>query len=188
MSRQRKLEVIQQAEDVTIGELVRLTDVRYSTLKYYTEGGDASPSSRRRKPHPAVQAGGQHPPHPADQSPPGGGEVHPPDQGPSPGGRMPPSPRTSPRRNQNPRQPDDSRLAAGVSVEARKWGWVCHRQVVPSRPPQVRTCHVGSPPGPGRGIQAFSRRKPGRKESRGRTPAPPFFMARSFPLARFGVG
>ena len=31
MSRQRKLEVIQQAEDVTIGELVRLTDVRYST-------------------------------------------------------------------------------------------------------------------------------------------------------------
>ena len=39
MSRQRKLEVIQQAEDVTIGELVRLTDVRYSTLKYYTEEG-----------------------------------------------------------------------------------------------------------------------------------------------------
>ena len=37
MSRQRKLEVIQQAEDVTIGELVRLTDVRYSTLKFYTE-------------------------------------------------------------------------------------------------------------------------------------------------------
>ena len=39
MSRQRKLEVIQQAEDVTIGELVRLTDVRYSTLKFYTEQG-----------------------------------------------------------------------------------------------------------------------------------------------------
>ncbi len=39
MSRQRKLEVIQQAEDVTIGELVRLTDVRYSTLKFYTEKG-----------------------------------------------------------------------------------------------------------------------------------------------------
>ena len=39
MSRQRKLEVIQQAEDVTIGELVRLTDTRYSTLKYYTEEG-----------------------------------------------------------------------------------------------------------------------------------------------------
>ena len=39
MSRQRKLEVIQQAEDVTFGELVRLTDVRYSTLKFYTEQG-----------------------------------------------------------------------------------------------------------------------------------------------------
>ena len=39
MSRQRKLEVIQQAEDVTIGELVRLTAVRYSTLKFYTEQG-----------------------------------------------------------------------------------------------------------------------------------------------------
>ena len=39
MSRQRKLEVRQQAEDVTIGELVRLTDVRYSTLKFYTEQG-----------------------------------------------------------------------------------------------------------------------------------------------------
>ena len=39
MSRQRKLEVLQQAEDVTIGELVRLTDVRYSTLKFYTEQG-----------------------------------------------------------------------------------------------------------------------------------------------------
>ena len=39
MSRQRKLEVIQQAEDVTIGELVRLTDVRYSTLKFYTVQG-----------------------------------------------------------------------------------------------------------------------------------------------------
>ena len=39
MSRQRKLEVIQQAEDVTIGELVLLTDVRYSTLKFYTEQG-----------------------------------------------------------------------------------------------------------------------------------------------------
>ena len=39
MSRQRKLEVIQQAEVVTIGELVRLTGVRYSTLKFYTEEG-----------------------------------------------------------------------------------------------------------------------------------------------------
>ena len=39
MSRQRSMEVIQQAEYVTIGELVRLTDVRYSTLKFYTEQG-----------------------------------------------------------------------------------------------------------------------------------------------------
>lgn len=39
MSRQRSMEVIVNAEYVTIGELVRLTDVRYSTLKYYTEEG-----------------------------------------------------------------------------------------------------------------------------------------------------
>ncbi|WP_169007516.1 helix-turn-helix domain-containing protein [Faecalispora jeddahensis] len=39
MSRQRKLDVIQAAEYVTIGELVRLTGARYSTLKYYTEEG-----------------------------------------------------------------------------------------------------------------------------------------------------
>ena len=39
MSRQRSMEVIRQAEQVTIGELVRLTDVRYSTLKFYTEEG-----------------------------------------------------------------------------------------------------------------------------------------------------
>ena len=31
------MEVIQIAEYVTIGELVRLTGARYSTLKYYTE-------------------------------------------------------------------------------------------------------------------------------------------------------
>lgn len=39
MSRQRSKEVIEQAEYVTIGELVRLTAVRYSTLKFYTEEG-----------------------------------------------------------------------------------------------------------------------------------------------------
>ena len=33
MARQRKLEAIEQAEYVTIGELVRLTGARYSTLK-----------------------------------------------------------------------------------------------------------------------------------------------------------
>lgn len=39
MSRQRSMEVIERAEYVTIGELVRLTAVRYSTLKFYTEEG-----------------------------------------------------------------------------------------------------------------------------------------------------
>ena len=39
MGRQRSLEVIQQADWVTIGEFVRLTNVRYSTLKFYTEEG-----------------------------------------------------------------------------------------------------------------------------------------------------
>ena len=37
MSRQRNLETITNAAYVTIGELVRLTGVRYSTLKFYTE-------------------------------------------------------------------------------------------------------------------------------------------------------
>lgn len=39
MSRQRSWEVIEKAEYVSIGELARLTDVRYSTLKFYTEEG-----------------------------------------------------------------------------------------------------------------------------------------------------
>lgn len=39
MSRQRSIETIQSAEYVSIGELVRLTGVRYSTLKFYTEEG-----------------------------------------------------------------------------------------------------------------------------------------------------
>ncbi|WP_343208608.1 helix-turn-helix domain-containing protein [Anaerolentibacter hominis] len=39
MSRQRSWEVIESSEYVTIGELVRLTCVRYSTLKFYTEEG-----------------------------------------------------------------------------------------------------------------------------------------------------
>ena len=42
------------------------------------------------------------------------------------------------------------------------------------------------PPGPGRGIQAFSRESR-TQESRG-GPRPPIFMARSLALARFGVG
>ena len=39
MSRQRSMKVIENSEYVTIGELVRLSNVRYSTLKYYTEEG-----------------------------------------------------------------------------------------------------------------------------------------------------
>lgn len=39
MSRQRSMETIQSSEYVTIGELVRLTGIRYSTLKFYTEEG-----------------------------------------------------------------------------------------------------------------------------------------------------
>jgi len=37
MSRQRSMEKILSSEYVTVGELVRLTACRYSTLKYYTE-------------------------------------------------------------------------------------------------------------------------------------------------------
>lgn len=39
MSRQRPMEAIESSEFVTIGELVRLTAARYSTLKFYTEEG-----------------------------------------------------------------------------------------------------------------------------------------------------
>lgn len=39
ISRQRSMEAIENSEYVTIGELVRLTNMRYSTLKYYTEEG-----------------------------------------------------------------------------------------------------------------------------------------------------
>ena len=39
MSRQRSMETILASEYVSIGELVRITGVRYSTLKYYTEDG-----------------------------------------------------------------------------------------------------------------------------------------------------
>ena len=39
MSRQRTMEAILAYEYVTIGELVRLTECRYSTLKFYTEEG-----------------------------------------------------------------------------------------------------------------------------------------------------
>jgi len=39
MSRQRTMEKILTSEYVSIGELVRLTGCRYSTLKFYTEEG-----------------------------------------------------------------------------------------------------------------------------------------------------
>lgn len=39
MSRQRTMEKILASEYVSIGELVRITGARYSTLKYYTEEG-----------------------------------------------------------------------------------------------------------------------------------------------------
>jgi len=39
VSRQRSMEAIENSQYVTIGELVRLTGVRYSTLKFYTEEG-----------------------------------------------------------------------------------------------------------------------------------------------------
>ena len=48
MSRQRSMAAIQASEYVSIGELARLTDTRYSTLKFYTEEG-CCPLSRREK-------------------------------------------------------------------------------------------------------------------------------------------
>lgn len=39
MSRQRSMEKIMASEYVSIGELVRITGCRYSTLKFYTEEG-----------------------------------------------------------------------------------------------------------------------------------------------------
>lgn len=39
MSRQRSIEKVMSSDYVTIGELVRITNSRYSTLKYYTEEG-----------------------------------------------------------------------------------------------------------------------------------------------------
>lgn len=39
MSRQRTMEKILASQYVSIGELVRITGARYSTLKFYTEEG-----------------------------------------------------------------------------------------------------------------------------------------------------
>lgn len=49
MSRQRSMEKILAAEYVTIGELVRLTGSRYSTLKFYTEEGMLSFEQEEKK-------------------------------------------------------------------------------------------------------------------------------------------
>ena len=93
MSRQRSMEAIRQAEYVTIGELVRLTDVRYSTLKFYTEEGmlpfeQAGENltrrykrAGRRKPDPPLQTGGQPGADRPHQSPADQRQKHPRDQG-----------------------------------------------------------------------------------------------------------
>jgi len=39
MSRQRSIEAVMASEYVSIGELARITEMRYSTLKHYTESG-----------------------------------------------------------------------------------------------------------------------------------------------------
>lgn len=39
MSRRRSLELIRSSEYITVSELVELSGVRYSTVKYYTEEG-----------------------------------------------------------------------------------------------------------------------------------------------------
>lgn len=39
MARRRSLEKIEKSEHVSISELVQLSGVRYSTIKYYTEEG-----------------------------------------------------------------------------------------------------------------------------------------------------
>ena len=53
-------------------------------------------------------------------------------------------------------------------------------------PSQVSTCKVVLPARSRAGIQAFSKRKPGRKESRGRSPAPPFLRPLAPARSAFG--
>ena len=60
MSRQRSLETIEHSEYVTIGELVRLTGVRYSTLKFYTEEGMLPIRTGGREPDQTIPPGGKH--------------------------------------------------------------------------------------------------------------------------------
>ncbi len=69
-----------------------------------------------------------------------------------------------------------SQVGPGASAVGR-WSLLDCRRLAPARwvPARSRA-----------GIQAFSKRKPGRKESRGRAPAPPFLGPARCSLARFG--
>ena len=53
-------------------------------------------------------------------------------------------------------------------------------------PPQVRTCEVGSRPVPGGGSRLSLEKAWTQRVAGGYPPSPPFFRARSLPLARFG--
>lgn len=81
MSRQRSLQTIAEAEFISIGELARLTGARYSTLKFYTEEGMPSLSTRGGKACAALSSGGEHPAAPENPADAGGGADHPPDSG-----------------------------------------------------------------------------------------------------------
>ena len=81
MSRQRSLQTIAEAEFISIGELARLTGARYSTLKFYTEEGMPSLSTRGGKACAALSSGGEHPAAPENPADAGGGADNPPDSG-----------------------------------------------------------------------------------------------------------
>ena len=66
-------------------------------------------------------------------------------------------------------------------------GALRHRQLVPLGPAQVGTCHVVSRPVPGGGSRLSLEKARTQRVAGGCPPPPLFFIARSFPLARFGV-